>query len=592
MATTVLECDEFATVLLDTEGTDAVGASETVAMSLLTLTTLFSSFLIYNSRRVPQNVDLDKMRCFSQLSSSLLAQCGQSISREENKSFFPRFLWLLRDVHLKMTDRGGKEVGPTEFLHSRVLAAESGELTELGKSLVNLFPSLECATLPIPSTKGNIICNILEHEENLKPAFNAAADTLIQRILQQVSPKRAIDGTSAVNGKALAALAGVYVEAVNRPGALPDLDQGWQAVVRLQLKEASYKLVTEYEREMEESLEGNLPMEERNLFRIHQQTLNRKKRDLREEICHINPLHSSKKEAQPLLEDLEQSTVQWSEPDSAGERRVAGGVLYPFTAKNLSASRQHCERLFADLVGERRIREKAQEAVRRSNPLNIQSEITVVSGMYNRRAVGPAARDVLERGLTDLNKVSDILKTIPGAPRNMKVLGIGSDRVKLSWEPPLHNPEAVEEYVVYTNGGDGDWKEAVTTQKTKVLLKGLVSNTTHEFRVVATNSVMTGLTITKETATKLSAANGAALLASATSPAMPLLMLTGITKLPFHRKTPELTNSTRGLLVGTSVVIIPLFLFLAPLMIPAAPIAAVVGAVAAVGSKTGDLTEE
>ena len=93
MATTVLECDEFATVLLDTEGTDAVGASETVAMSLLTLTTLFSSFLIYNSRRVPQNVDLDKMRCFSQLSSSLLAQCGQSISREENKSFFPRFLW-------------------------------------------------------------------------------------------------------------------------------------------------------------------------------------------------------------------------------------------------------------------------------------------------------------------------------------------------------------------------------------------------------------------------------------------------------------------------------------------------------------------
>ena len=264
----------------------------------------------------------------------------------------------------------------------------------------------------------------------------------------------------------------------------------------------------------------------------------------------------------------------------------------PSLQKKLSTSRQHCERLFADLVGERRIREKAQEAVRRSNPLSNQSEITVVSGMYNRRAVGPAARDVLERGLTDLNKVSDILKTIPGAPRNMKVLGIGSVRVKLSWEPPLHNPEAVEEYVVYTNEGDGDWKEAVTTQKTKVLLKGLVSNTTHEFRVVATNSVMTGLTITKETATKLSAANGAALLASATSPAMPLLMLTGITKLPFHRKTPELTNSTRGLLVGTSVVIIPLFLFLAPLMIPAAPIAAVVGAVAAVGSKTGDLTEE
>ena len=84
-----------------------------------------------------------------------------------------------------------------------------------------------------------------------------------------------------MNGKALAALAGGYVEAVNRPGALPDLDQGWQAVVRLELKECSYKLVREYEREMEEALEGNLPMEERNLLRIHQQTMNLKKNVLK-----------------------------------------------------------------------------------------------------------------------------------------------------------------------------------------------------------------------------------------------------------------------------------------------------------------------
>ena len=50
MATTVLECQDFAIVLLDTEGIDAVGASETMAMGLLTLTTLLSSFLIYNSQ--------------------------------------------------------------------------------------------------------------------------------------------------------------------------------------------------------------------------------------------------------------------------------------------------------------------------------------------------------------------------------------------------------------------------------------------------------------------------------------------------------------------------------------------------------------
>jgi hypothetical protein len=258
-----------------------------MAMSLLTLTTLLSSFLIYNSKKVPQKVDLDKMRCFSQLSVSLLAQCGESMPNEAKIEFFPHFLWLLRDVSLKMTDREGKELAPTKFLHTRVLASESGELTDLGKSLVSLFPSLECATLPIPSTKRDVIRGIVEQQDKLKPAFNAAVDALIQQVLQKVAPKTAIDGTTTVTGKALAALARSYVEAVNRPGALPDLDQGWQAVVRLELKEVSYKLVREYKREMEAVLEGNLPMEERNLLRIHRQTLNRKEKSLKEEIFRV-----------------------------------------------------------------------------------------------------------------------------------------------------------------------------------------------------------------------------------------------------------------------------------------------------------------
>ena len=76
MATTVLECEEFVTILLDTEGINAIGTSKTMAMSLLTVTTLLSSYLIYNSKKVPQKVDEKTMRCFTQLCRSLLAQKG------------------------------------------------------------------------------------------------------------------------------------------------------------------------------------------------------------------------------------------------------------------------------------------------------------------------------------------------------------------------------------------------------------------------------------------------------------------------------------------------------------------------------------
>ena len=59
------------------------------------------------------------------------------------------------------------------------------------------------------------------------------------------------------------------MDTINTPGAIPDLEQGWQAIIKWKLKELSDKLVEEYKREMEECLGDNLPMEERNLMRIH-----------------------------------------------------------------------------------------------------------------------------------------------------------------------------------------------------------------------------------------------------------------------------------------------------------------------------------
>ena len=75
----------------------------------------------------------------------------------------------------------------------------------------------------------------------------------------------------------------------------------------------------------------------------------------------------------------------------------------------------------------------------------------------------------------------------------MWIIGQATDRIKLSWIPPEHNPEAVEEYVVYKKAQDGEWKEVVRTKKTKALVKGLKCMTTYEFQVVATNSTITSL---------------------------------------------------------------------------------------------------
>ena len=64
MASSVLECGEFVLLLLDTEGIDAAGRSNSNAevANLLVLTMLLSSTFVYNSSRVPRGRDLKKMR--------------------------------------------------------------------------------------------------------------------------------------------------------------------------------------------------------------------------------------------------------------------------------------------------------------------------------------------------------------------------------------------------------------------------------------------------------------------------------------------------------------------------------------------------
>ena len=573
MATTVLECEKFVTVLLDTEGIDAVGASETLVMSLLTLTTLLSSFLIYNSKKVPQKVDLSKMNCFTQLSSSFFAQGSKSATPEAIKNYFPQFLWLLRDVTLKMTNRAGEIIQPTEYLHTCILASESGAHTELGRCLVSLFPSLECATLPIPSTKRTIICNIVQRQENLKPAFNEAVENLVQKILHQLSPKVAVDGVTHVNGCILSSLAQEYVEAINKPGALPDLDQGWQAVIQVKLQEVSEELVREYKKDMEKELKGNLPMEESNLMQLHQQILNSKKASFKQEICRVNPLSSSDRDIAPLLQGLEKAIVQ---KDDEVNPAVVGGALFQFTTENYTVSKQYCESMFTEKVRENGIEAEVTKAIMDSLPLNVDETTSAILKCYCETAVGPAATEVMERGLKELQNLKDTLKMIPGKPLNLEVIGRDSDRIKLSWEPPKHNPEAVKYFIVSRKATEKErWEEVRQTTRMKALITGLKPDTDYEFQVQSANDLVESLkneqsSHTMQTALKADTAVACkggvkgAVLSSCDLPGLTYLCTLSISPFinhPYRGASPKV----KKLVAGATM---PINVFLCPITVP------------------------
>ena len=64
MATMILECEEFAIVLLDTEGTDSLDGREreTIVRNYIVLSSLLSSVLVYNCTGPPNLSHVEKMR--------------------------------------------------------------------------------------------------------------------------------------------------------------------------------------------------------------------------------------------------------------------------------------------------------------------------------------------------------------------------------------------------------------------------------------------------------------------------------------------------------------------------------------------------
>ena len=68
---------------------------------------------------------------------------------------------------------------------------------------------------------------------------NTAVDSPIQKIFSDATPKTVFDGMTLINRCNIAALACKQVEVLNQPGTVPNLDQGWQAIVKLELKKYS-----------------------------------------------------------------------------------------------------------------------------------------------------------------------------------------------------------------------------------------------------------------------------------------------------------------------------------------------------------------
>ena len=343
-------------------------------------------------------------------------------NRKENKAselrhYFPDFLWLLRDVHLLLTDENGKEISATEYLKTKILSRGEeffeSERDTIARAILTFFPTVECRTLPPPSTSSAVMQDIGSKCSELNPEFNLGVEELLKYLQKVIKVKKGFEGGQ-VNGPIMASLVNTYVSAINTPGAIPTLNDAWQSTVILQEEEIISKLVDEYISDLSKAIEqaGGFPLEEEDttaegtndvtLMGLHHQILS----DKLSKLIGITSLLTQLGKEESLMEQLKDKVVQYEtkpyhlKGQTWNKKIVVGGELQKFTAENHACSTKFCYNLV------KRLYKPIQSKINRSNPdytfQNLLKELEVMRSTYFSQAKGPAKLDVYEQQRQDM----------------------------------------------------------------------------------------------------------------------------------------------------------------------------------------------
>ena len=412
--------------------------------------------------------------CFSQLSSSIINKSTDNIPNS-----LPSFLWLIRDSLLQLP---ADVKDPTEYLKKYVLCrSENISPTSEDGVILQLFPSVECRTLPRPSADQKIITSMNEYDNLLEPVFKEELSVLVDYIRKCLKVKSFAD-----NGMMLKKSVEIFVHAVNSNRVL-DLEATYFTAAESALFHISKQLIAEYKKEMENSLEGKYPVEElsddkslETLQSIHINVASSKIKKFKQKLDHFFPPTSDEEDCAGMDERIKGLLVSIEYKFSERDSIIDGArALYNiFKENNYMASKRQCQEVALEPF--RAFQSKQSLFVTNSD---FEAALSAVETAYYAQAVGPAKGDVYREKLGDLDSRK---KNFAAQPTNLQAVGMGKDMIKLQWVETSY-PGAIKHYEVELTHGTNTLTPSVQTEtfsnQNSAIITKLTSNTEYTFRV-------------------------------------------------------------------------------------------------------------
>ncbi|XP_040607610.1 guanylate-binding protein 1-like [Mesocricetus auratus] len=255
-------------VLLDTEGLGDVEKGDNQNDCwIFALAILLSSTFVYNSMGAINQQVMDQLHYVTEMTDRIRLRSSPDQDKvndsDDFASFFPDFVWTLRDFSLELKVNG-KPISADEYLeNSLMLTHGTGQTDEQKKlSLPQLyihkfFPRKKCFIFERPVYSKNIGELESLQDEDLDSDFLKQVTEFCSYVFS-VSKVKTLSGGIKVNGPRLNNLVVTYVNTISS-GSLPCIENAVLALSQTENAAAVQKAIAHYDQQMSQKLK--LPTE-------------------------------------------------------------------------------------------------------------------------------------------------------------------------------------------------------------------------------------------------------------------------------------------------------------------------------------------
>ncbi|XP_046501074.1 guanylate-binding protein 2 isoform X1 [Equus quagga] len=380
-------------VLLDTEGLGDVEKGDNQNDSwIFALAVLLSSTFVYNSMGTINQQAMDQLHYVTELTERIRAKSSPGNSELEDSadfvSFFPTFVWTLRDFSLEL-EANGEPITADEYLElslklKKGTDEKSKSFNEPRLCIRKFFPKKKCFIFDRPAPRKYLVQLEKLQEEDLDPEFREQVAGFCSYIFSH-SKAKTLSGGIIVNGPRLESLVLTYVNAISS-GDLPCMENAVLALAQIENSAAVQKAVAHYDQQMGQRVK--LPTETlQELLDLH--------RANEKEAIEVFMKNSFKDVEQKFQKELG-AQLEAKRDD--------------FCKQNMQASSDRCMALLQDIFGP--LEEEVKQGAF-SKPggyrLFIQKKQELKNKYYQVPRKGIQAEDMLKKYLESKEDVADAL---------------------------------------------------------------------------------------------------------------------------------------------------------------------------------------